>query len=148
MSKHRYVVLTDEQRQRLNHLIRAGSEKARTLTRARILLLADRAVGISRTDQQIAEALQCSKGTVQNVRHRCLDEGLEASLVEKPRPGASTRPKITGEIEAQLIAAACSAAPQGRTRWTLKLLADRLVELQLVQSVSCDTVHRVLKRGR
>jgi transposase len=115
------------------------------------LLLADRSKAggnHARTDQQIAEALQCGKGTVQNIRHRYLDEGLEAALAERPRPGASTRPKITGEIEAQLIAAACSAPPEGRARWTLRLLADKLVELELVESVSCDTIHRVLKRGR
>jgi hypothetical protein len=151
MSKHRYVLLTDEQRQHLDNLIRSGSARARIITRARILLLADRSKASgnhARTDQQIVDALHCSKGTVQNIRHRFLDEGLEAALADKPRPGASMRPKITGEIEAQLIAAACSAPPEGRARWTLKLLADRLVELELVESVSCDTIHRVLKRGR
>ena len=148
MSKHRYVSLTDEQRQHLAELTRCGSSKARTLTRARILLLADRSQGAVRTDIQIAQALQCNKGTVQNIRHRFLDEGLEAALVEKRRPGASLRPKVTGEIEAKLIAIACSSPPEGRSRWTLRLLAARLVELELVESISPDTVNQVLKRGR
>lgn len=128
----------DEQRQQLNNLFRSGSGKARKLTRARILLLADKSASAGnerRTDQQIADILLCSKGTVQNVRHRFLDDGLEAALNEKPRPGASVRPKITGEVEAHLIAAACSAPPDGHARWTLTLLADRMVELGLVESL-------------
>lgn len=148
MSKHRHVELTDEQRQQLNKLLRSGSEKARKYTRAHILLLADRSVGCGHppfTEQQIADALHCSKGTVRNVRHRFLDEGLEAALNEKPRPGASVRPKITGEVEAHLIAAACSAPPDGHARWTLTLLADRMVELGLVESLTSNAVGQRLR---
>jgi hypothetical protein len=148
MSKHRHIELTDEQRQQLNNLVRSGSGKARRLTRARILLLADRspaAGNLCRIDQEIADALLCSKGTVQNVRRRFLDEGLEAALNEKPRPGASVRPKITGEVEAHLIAAACSAPPEGRARWTLTLLADHVVELGLVESLTSSAVGQRLR---
>jgi hypothetical protein len=148
MSKHRHIELTDEQRQQLNNLVRSGSGKARKLTRARILLLADRspaACNARRVDQDIADALLCSKGTVRNVRHRFLDEGLEAALNEKPRPGASVRPKITGEVEAHLIAAACSAPPDGHARWTLTLLADRMVELGLVESLTSNAVGQRLR---
>jgi hypothetical protein len=79
------------------------------------------------------------------VRHRFLDEGLEAALNEKPRPGASVRPKITGEVEAHLIAAACSAPPDGHARWTLTLLADRMVELGLVESLTSNAVGQRLR---
>lgn len=154
MSTHRYVVLADGERARLEGLVRKGTAKARTITRARILLLSDRSRGCrgrrapSYTIAQIADAVQCNVATVRNIRNRYFDEGLEAALIEKPRPGASLRPKVTGEVEAHLLAIARSAAPEGHTRWTLKLLADRLVELGLVDSISRDTVHRCLKRGR
>src|SRR5437660_10089941 len=98
MSKHQFVVLTDEQRQQLQILIHRGSEKARTLTRARILLLTDRSQGEQRTDEQVASAVLCSAGTVQNVRRRFVQEGLDPALTERARPGA--KPKITGEVEA------------------------------------------------
>src|SRR6266496_1039589 len=111
MSKHRIIVLSFEQHQKLDNLIRSGEEKARTITRARILLLSDRGeygTGRKHTGEQIAGSLRCSRNTVQQIQHRFLDEGLEAALYEKPRPGASLRPKITGEVEAKLIALACS----------------------------------------
>ena len=151
MSKHRQVVLTDQQRTHLENLVRKGTEKARTITRARILLLTDRSRGgraPARTLAQISDVLSCSVGTVRNVRNRFFDEGIESALVEKPRPGAAMRPKVTGEIEAHLLAIAQSAPPEGRKRWTLKLLSDKLVELNLVDSISRDTVHRWLKKGR
>jgi transposase len=146
MSKHRHVELTDEQRQQLHDLIRRGSDKARTITRARILLLTDRSQGEHRTDEQVASAVLCSKGTVIGIRHRFLAEGLEAALTEKPRPGASLRPKITGEVEATLISLTCSEPPEGHARWTLQLLADRLVELQAVDSISDVAVMNCLKK--
>lgn len=151
MSKHRKIVLTDDQRKHLENLINSGAEKARTLGRARILLLSDHGAYNPRPplkDTDIAAAVLCSKGRVQNIRRRFLDEGLDSALVEKPRPGASIRPKITGEVEAHLIAAACSAPPQGRSRWTLQLLADRMVELGLVESLSDVAVMKRLKKGR
>lgn len=146
MSKHRHVELTDEQRQQLHDLIRRGTGKARSLTRARILLLTDRSQGEHRTDEQVASAVLCTKGTVLSIRHRFLGEGLEAALTEKPRPGASLRPKITGEVEAKLISLTCSDPPEGHARWTLQLLADRLVELQALDSISDVAVMNCLKK--
>ena len=148
MSKHRSLVLSKDERQHLENLIRSGSQKARTITRARILLLSDRSQADQRTDQQVADSLLCSMGTVRNIRSRYLEEGLEAALTEKPRPGASIRPKITGDIQAHLLALARSAPPEGRAGWTLELLADKMVELKLVESISRNTIHRHLKGGR
>jgi hypothetical protein len=160
MSKHRKIVLTDDQRKHLENLIGSGSGKARMFARARILLLSDHGEHSARSplkdadvvkDADVAAAVSCSVGRVRNIRHRFLDEGLQEALREKPRPGASVRPKITGDVEAHLIATACSAPPEGQARWTLKLLAERLVELGMVESVSRDTIHRHLndpKRGR
>jgi transposase len=149
MSKHRNIVLSSEQHQQLDNLIRSGDPKARTLTRARIILLSDRGehgTGRKYTGHEVATALLCSRGTVQQVKHRFLDEGLEAALHEKPRPGASLRPKITGEVEAKLIALACSPPPPGRKAWTLQMLADQLVELKLVESISDVAVMNRLKK--
>lgn len=149
MSKHRSIVLSSEQHQQLDNLIRSGSDKARTITRARILLLSDcgeHGTGQKHTGEAISTALLCSRRMVQDVRQRFLDEGLEAALYDKARPGASLRPKITGEVEARLIALACSPAPEGRKTWTLQMLADQLVELKLVESISPVAVHHRLKK--
>src|SRR5262245_41832367 len=127
MSQHRSLLLTSDQRSYLENLIRSGVHSARLLARARILLLTDRSQGKHLTDEQVAEAVVCSRGRVFNVRQRCLEEGLEAALHEKARPGA--KPKITGDVEARLIALACSPAPDGRKHWTLQMLADKMVEL-------------------
>src|SRR5438270_194856 len=120
MSKHRNIILTDVQRRYLESLVRSGSARARSINRARILLLSDRSQSPYRTAKQVAESLLCSRRTVDAIRKRYLNEGLESALTEKPRPGASVRPKITGEVEAKLIALACSAPPEGKARWTLK----------------------------
>ena len=127
MSKHRTLFLTDEQQEHLDHLISRGSAPARTQTRARILLLSDRSQGHKRPDKEVAEPLRVSPATVVRTRKAFLDEGMDAALYDKPRPGAL--PKITGDVEAQLVTLACSDAPQGRARWTLRLLADKMVEL-------------------
>src|SRR5579871_1229284 len=100
MSKHIPLYLTSEQRSELETLIKSGKSAARVQTRARILLLTDRSQGQFRTDKDIAEVLHCTPGTVLTIRHRCLQEGLHAALLDKPRPGAV--PKITGDIEAQI----------------------------------------------
>ncbi len=144
MSKHRYVYLTTDQRTQLEALIRAGHASARTQTRARILLLTDRSQAQRMTDAAIAAALLCNKNTVGNVRRRFLQQGLEASLYDKPRPGA--QPKLTGEVEAQLTVLACSTPPDGHARWTLRLLADKLVELGWVDSISDVAVMHRLKK--
>jgi transposase len=144
MSQHLPVHLTDEQRQYLENFIKRGTSPARVQNRARILLLADRNQAMVRNYQQIAEAVLCSTFTVCQICRRFAKEGLEAALVEKPRPGQA--PKITGEIEAQLVTLACSDPPDGKARWTFKLLADKLVELQLVDSISEVAVFNRLKK--
>ena len=99
-----------------------------------------------KTDRLIADLLQGTPETVRNIRKRFATEGLEAALQERPRPGA--QPKLDGKQEALLVALACSAPPEGREHWTMHLLADRLVELEAVESISDETVRRVLKKTR
>jgi transposase len=138
-----YVVeLTPEERDGLLTRIKRGEAKARQLNRARILLKADE--GLS--DEQIAKALHTSSATVGRVRRRFVEEGLKAALSERPRRGQ--KPKLSSRDEAHLIAVACSEAPDGRARWTLRLLADKAVELGLVDHISHETVRRVLKKTR
>ena len=146
MGKHTRVELGAEERQGLEQLICAGTTAARTQTRARILLLSDRRPGQKRTDAEVAAALLCSKGTVANVRRRFLAGGLRAALYDKPRPGQ--KPKVTGDVEARLTMLACSTPPAGHARWTLRLLADRMVELGYIEYISHVTVGEVLKKTR
>jgi putative transposase len=146
MKPRRSIHLTGEERDRLEQLLRGGTSSARLQTRARILLLADRSEGDSRTDTEVADALLTSRSTIKRLRQRLVEEGLEAALTERPRPGAA--PKVTGDIEAKLFLLACSQPPQGHARWSLRLLADRLVELECVASISRSTVADHLKRGR
>lgn len=144
MAQHIVIHLTPKQRQYLENLIHAGSAPARTQTKARILLLTDRSQGRRHTDAELAQVLFCSKGTIGNTRRRFVQEGLQAALYDKPRPGQA--PKITGEVEAQLVLLACSAPPLGQARWTLQLLADQLVVLGLVESISTVAVYQRLKK--
>ena len=146
MSKPLTVFLTDEQRDYLRQLTRAGNAPARVQTRARILLLADRSQGERRTHQQITQALAVSGVTISAICRRFVLEGRDAALYERPRPGQV--PKITGEVEARLVLLACSEPPQGQARWTMQLLADKLVALQLVESISDSAVCERLKKTR
>jgi len=140
-----HIHLSKENRQELETLIRSGESSARTQTRARILLLTDESQKKKKKGtEEIASALMCSLPTITNIRKKFVEGGLENALYDKPRPGAI--PKITGEIEAQLTLLACSAPPEGRSRWTLQLLADKLVELKLVDSISDVAVMHRLKK--
>jgi transposase len=123
-------------------MTRSGKASARKLNRAHILLAADD----GDKDEDIARRVRVSTGTVAHVRQRFAEEGLESALNERVRPGR--KPLLEGRQEAHLIALACSQAPEGRTKWTLRLLADQLVELNIVDEVSHQTVWRALKRGR
>lgn len=144
MGKHTHIELTTEQRTELEQLIRTGDAPARTHTRARILLLSDRSQGQKRTDQEVAEAALCSKSTVVNIRRRFRTGGLQFALYDKGWPGAT--PKFTGEVEAKLTMLACSEAPDGAARWTLRLLAERMIELGYVDYISHVTVRELLKK--
>jgi len=142
MAQH--ITLTEEERTELSQLIKSGKHSARVLGRARVLLLLDRSQGEKRKLQEVADAMLTSIGTVSNVKRRYLKGGLEQGLHDRPRPGA--KPKIDGEVEAHLIALVCSDPPEGQVRWTLRLLADKLVELELVESISHVAVGDALKK--
>ena len=144
MTRKVAVTLTEAERARLHTLVGRGSAPARTLTHARILLKANQCEGgPAWTDAAIAAALEVHPTTVARVRRRCADEGLDAALARKA-PDREYRRTLDGAQEAHLIALACSAPPAGRQRWTLRLLADRLVALEQVAAVSRETVRRVL----
>jgi putative transposase len=144
MTTKYHVYLTTENRQELESLIHSGESSARTQTRARILLLTDENQKKKKGAEEIASVLMCSLPTITNIRKKFVEGGLENALYDQVRPGAT--PKITGEIEAQLTLLACSTPPEGRARWTLQLLADRLVELKLVDSISDVAVMHRLKK--
>lgn len=143
---HKVVVqLTPTRRQALRRIVRTGTHPAAMLRRAHILLKADADGPDAWTDQRIAEALDTTRMTVMRVRHQFVDEGLDATLHRKRPTGRQYR-KLDGKQEAKLIAIACSPAPEGRSRWTMKLMADRLVELEVVESIDPATVCRTLKK--
>lgn len=138
-----YVVeLSAAERRRLRALTQKGACAARVIRRAQTLLLAEQGL----ENKEIARVLGVASETVKNTNKRYVNEGLDATLHERPRPGHGR--KLSGRDEAQLIALACSKAPQGRRRWSLRLLADRLVELGIVEEVSYQTVRRTLKKTR
>jgi len=146
MKKYK-VTLTAAERQELSQLIASGKAAAQKLTHARILLKADAGPGgPAWTDQRIAQALEVNVTTVERLRQRFVEQGVEAALVRKKQDHPSRPPKLDGAAEARLIALACSAPPEGRKAWTLQLLADKLVELEVVDSVSYETVRQVLKK--
>jgi transposase len=135
-----HVNLNDEERQTLLEMTRKGEIKARKFKRAMILLKADEGL----TDQQIMAAVNVSRPCVERVRKRFVADGIERALNEDPRPGQKR--KLDGRAEATLVAIACSNAPKGHEHWTLRLLADKLVQLGVVDSISHETVRRTLKK--
>ena len=140
MPKKKYIIdLSADEREQLQQLIRRGKTSSRKLTRARILLKAS----TGSTDDEIVAALNVGIATVERVRKRFVEVGLLA-INERPRPGK--KPKLDPKAQARLIAEACSKAPDGRQRWTLKLLADRVVQLKLADSCSYELVRRALKK--
>jgi transposase len=146
MRKSYVVELAPEERERLEKLISTGSTKSKRQIRARILLKADTsAAGPGWPDERIAEALEIGVSTVARVRQRFVEQGL-AAVVDPERVRRPSRRRLDGEQEARLLALACGPAPQGRTRWTLRLLADQMVELEVVESISHETVRQVLKK--
>ena len=146
MKKYK-VTLTPDERLQLHGLIAAGKGAAKKLAHARILLKADAAPdGPGWSDSRIADAVEVSPDTV--VRERFVERGPEAALVRKKQGKPSRERVLDGRAEAKLVALACSAAPGGRAVWTMQLLADKLVELKVVGSVSDETVRRTLKKTR
>jgi hypothetical protein len=142
----RYVVkLTNQERERLLKLLRSGTAPARMLNRARILLKADADGPDQWTDERIAQALDTSVATVGRARKRFVRQGLEAAL-ERSLADRVYERSLDGRAEARLIALACSEAPEGRDRWSLRLLADKAVELGIVEAISHETVRKTLKK--
>ena len=146
MKKQYHVRLTPDQRQQLQQMIASGGAKARKLTHARVLLKADTSDGgPGWTDEAICAAVEVSPSTVVRVRKRFAQEGLEAALNPKEQQNRKAR-QLGGEQEAHLVALVCGDAPEGYARWSLRLLADKLVELKVVESVSHETVRQTLKK--
>ena len=146
MGKKKYVVkLTKKQQKKLRHLTRKGEAKARQLTRARVLLLTDenRKKG-AKSDEQICDILDVSHATVHRIRRQFVQEGLPAALDEKPRSG---RPNLfSGRDAAAITALACTDPPEGHARWSMRLIADKAVQLEYVESISHQTVFNILKK--
>jgi transposase len=140
MKKVHQVELTSEEREQLLALTQKGVTKARKVRRAHVLLLADK----GKTDEEIQDALSASPSMIYRTRQKFAQEGLDAALSEKPRCGGPR--KLDAKGEAFLVATACSEAPEGQEHWTMQLLADRLVELKLVETISDETVRLVLKK--
>jgi hypothetical protein len=146
MKKKYPVILSETEREQLKQLIAAGTALARKLTHARILLKADQSPeGPGWVDEQVAEAVETSQPTVCRVRKQYFEEGLQAALNRRP-PNREYHRKLDGEQEARLIALACSEPPEGQARWSLRLLADKMVELEVVDDLSYQTVRRTLKK--
>jgi len=146
MNQKYVVVLTDEQHQHLEKLISSGTAPARALTRARILLKSDSGLGAPHWSyDQICTALDVSPSTIAATRQAFAQQGLEAALCRK-KPEREYEHCLDGEAEAHLIALACSQAPEGHARWTLRLLAQKMVILEYADSVSYETVRQVLKK--
>ena len=139
MRKER-LILSETGRQKLQELVRKGKNKARVITRARILLLS----ADGRKDQQVADALQVGRATIERIRRRAVREGIETALVDRPRPGSKR--KLNTRQEAQLVAIACSDSPPGQKRWTIRLLMEEVMKQKVVDSISFETVRRVVKK--
>lgn len=141
MPAKKYIVkLTDEERQCLLELTSRGEVRARTMKRAQILLKADEGL----KDADIMNVLNTSRPTVERIRKRFVEGNVDKALYDDPRPGSKT--KLDGRAEAELIALACSDAPNGHEKWSLRMLADKLVELDIVDGISHETVRQVLKK--
>ena len=146
MKKKYIVTLTEAERQMLQAMLSRGKAAARKLVHARVLLKADASPGGPRwNDDQIAEGLEVGRVTVERVRTAFVEEGMEAAL-ERRKPRRQYERRLDGDAEAHLVALACQKPPEGRSRWTLKLLADRMVQLEYVEQVSYQTVRRTLKK--
>jgi transposase len=144
--KYEYVVkLTDEERKELERVVKRGKSAAWKIQRAQALLKCDRGqAGPAWLDDQIAEAFACTTRSLESWRKQAVERGPLSLLERKPRSGITC--KLDGEKEAQLVKLACSQAPDGRNRWTLRLLADRMVELQIVDTICHETVRRAMKK--
>jgi hypothetical protein len=145
MDKYR-VTLEPEERAALEQLVSKGKSASRKLAHARVLLLADAASDGDSTDEDIVTAVGVSPRTITRVRKRFVTEGIEAAIDHRPQPARPDKIKIKGDVEQKLVELACTDPPRGRCHWTLKLLADEMVVLGLVDSISTETVRQALKK--
>jgi len=145
MPKQYIVRLSQEERQSLQDLVSTGKAAAYKIKHANILLTID-VNGPAWTDEEAAAAFSCHRNTVANLRARLVNQGLEPTLNRKPRKTPPCPPVMNGEVEAKLIALRCGEPPVGQARWTLRLLADKAVELEIVPAISHETVRQVLKK--
>jgi len=146
MNKKHIVELSGPQREKLNVLVKGGKAAAYTIRHANILLKADQAEGgPAWADGRIAEAFSCSTATVANVRRRFADDGFEAAVGRRSE-GVGRPRKLDGDAEAKLTMIACSEPPEGKTRWTVRMLADKMVELEIVDSCSRMAIQRTMKK--
>ena len=143
--KKYHVYLTEKEKEYLKQMVKKGSGRARQIQRAHILLKADVSEGQGWTDQQIRETFHLARNTVSKIRKRFTEVGLEET-VKRKHPDREYATRLDGEQEAHLVALACSAPPEGHARWTLRLLAERMVTLEYVDSLSYETVRQVLKK--
>ncbi len=148
MPKKKYHVrLSQDERNILLNLVSKGSASAKSIMHANVLLTADENnTSGQKSEVEIAEMFHVNKQTVHTIRKRYSEKGLEAAIGRKKRETPPVEPKITGEVEAKIIALSCSAPPTGRSRWSLRLLADKAVELQYIDSISHEAVGRLLKK--
>ena len=149
MASIKYVIeLSEEEKEQLKAIVTKGSASAQTILRANILLASDRNNKKHMTVAEMAEVFHCAAGTVQKVRTNYAKNGMEAAIRRKKRETPPRQPKVTGEVEAHIIALACGEPPEGYSRWTVRLLSEKCVELGYVDSLSHMTVHRLLKKTK
>jgi transposase len=146
MGKKYKVTLTVEERQHLKELVSTGKNNAQRIKHAHILLAVDESENASQTDWEVAKRFHCHVNTVASIRERFVEEGFEFALERKKRISPPHSPIFDGRAEAHLIALACSPPPEGRNSWTMQLLADKCVELNIVEKTSDETVRKVLKK--
>jgi len=148
MPKNKYPIhLSDEEREMLRAFVSKGTAPARSIRRAQVLLLCDEhRPGGKVKDGELADQMHVHINTILNIRKTFVKQGAQAVIQRKKRVTPPIPPKVTGELEAKIIALSCSEPPAGRSRWTLRLLADKAVELQYIDSISYDTVDRILKK--
>lgn len=140
------VTLTDSERFELKELISKGSASAKMIMHANVLLEADEGVGKKKKEQEIAKQFRVNKQTVHTIRKTYATKGLAAAIGRKQRDSPPVIPKITGDVEARIIAISCGTPPEGFDKWTVRLLADKVIELQIINSISYVSVHRLLKK--
>ena len=140
------VILTDKERNKLIKVITKGSASAKMIMHANVLLAADEGNTKKQSEKEIANMYRINSQTVHTIRKTYATQGLDAALGRKKRKTPPIQPKITGDVEAKIIALSCSEPPEGRSKWTLRLLTDKVIELQIVESISHESVYRLLKK--